>query len=352
MGLQIILSFDHELPLGGVKESWDKSLFEPTEKLFDLSEKVEVPIVLFTDVLSAKMFEKWDYTGYFMPYISQIKEAIRKNHDVQLHLHPHWLTSDYSDKKFIPSDDFSLDNFINEKGDLGVENLVKFGVGFLNETLKKVSKDYNCIAFRAGGYNLGSRANRSKILKALYENGIKFDSSISKGYIYISGISTVNYCGMPIQPNWFIDFSGDLKKSGNYGIYEIPIASIPKSVFEIPTKFKVKKYAHRAPENRGFLIHDRKPIGLFPKFKQMFSSRMLTFDNYTYSHEYLMKVLNFNINKHRSFKNQIFSVIGHPKSMGDYSFELMERFIDNVRKKYPEARFTTFSQIEKENLND
>jgi ADP-glucose pyrophosphorylase len=157
---------------------------------------------------------------------------------------------------------------------------------------------------------------------------------------------------MPKQPNWFIDFSGDLKKSGNHGIYEIPIASIPKSVFEIPTKFKVKKYAHRAPENRGFLIHDRKPIGFFHKFKQMFSSRMLTFDNYTYSHEYLMKVLNFNIKKHRSFKNQIFSVIGHPKSMGDYSFELMERFIDNVRKTYPEARFTTFSQIEKEKLND
>ena len=85
------------------------------------------------------------------------------------------------------------------------------------------------------------------------------------------------------------------------------------------------------------------------KLKQAFSSRMLSFDNYTYSSEYLMSILNYNIEKYKNFETVILSVISHPKSMSDYSFLLMKKFIEMAREKYTDKiEFTTYSNIYKE----
>jgi hypothetical protein len=345
MKLKLFLTFDHELPLGGVKSDWNDALFEPTEKLFKLAEKLDVPVVLFTDVLCAVRFQEWDYEGFYLPYIDQIRKAVGGNHDVQLHLHPHWLTSDYENKCFLPSNDFSLSDFSGNEKDHNIESIVKSGIDFLTDNIKSVYTDYNCLAFRAGGYNLGLKSDTGRILTALNKNGILYDSSISKGYYFKSGISEVDFSGMPEQPNWYMDLSGDLSRVIEKGILEIPIASIPKSPFEVPTMFKMKKYAHRAPQNRGYQIHEGKPAGYAHKFKQLFSTRMLGFDNYTLSHEYLMKILDFNVRKYKKYDEVLLSVSGHPKSMGPYSFELMQRFVENVRKKYPDTEFLTFSDL-------
>jgi hypothetical protein len=45
------------------------------------------------------------------------------------------------------------------------------------------------------------------------------------------------------------------------------------------------------------------------------------------------------------------SLISHPKSMGNYSFELMERFISSIQKSYPGVEFTTFSRLYAGNLS-
>ena len=66
---------------------------------------------------------------------------------------------------------------------------------------------------------------------------------------------------MPSAPNWFIGLDGALHKAAKEGIYEIPISSKPKSLFEKPTSLKLKKYSFRAPENHGRQIHEGKPAG-------------------------------------------------------------------------------------------
>lgn len=80
----------------------------------------------------------------------------------------------------------------------------------------------------------------------------------------------------------------------------------------------------------------------------MFSARMLSFDNYTLSIDYLIKNLDYNVKKYRNYETAILCISGHPKSMGDYSFQLMETFVNRVRAKYPEAEFTTFSKLAEE----
>jgi len=205
---------------------------------------------------------------------------------------------------------------------------------------------YRCIAFRAGGYNL--EGDTSMIFSSLHQNGIRFDSSLIKGYYFRSGFSEINYFNLPNVPNWFIGLNGEIRKPDTKGIYEIPIGSIPKKLFDVPTHFKMKKLSNQAPRNHGYQIHKGNSAGLKSKIKMILSSRMLSFDNYTYSIDYLMKILGYNVRKYTIYDTAILSIIGHPKSMGDYSFSLMENFVNRVRDEYPNAEFTTFTQLAKE----
>lgn len=343
--LTLFLTFDHELPLGGVKTSWDDALFTPTNELFSIAKELDVPVTLFTDVLCALKFRKWDDKGFYQPYTAQLKEAVQSGHDVQLHLHPHWLTSDFDGKRFIPSKDYSLSDFLNDKKANSIDSIISQGIQFLTETLNPSFPEYKCNAFRAGGYNLGDSESRPAILKGLYDHGIRFDSSIAKGYYFSSGLSVVDYRNMPGKANWHLSPDGDLTKDSNSGILEIPIASIPKSVFEIPTLFKMKKYAYRAPLGRGYQIHEGKPGSFRNKLRSFMSTRMLGFDNYTYNPQYLIKILDYNIRKYKNEESVMMSIVGHPKTMGKYAWDMMRYFVKTVRTKYPETIFSTFSQI-------
>ena len=345
MKLKILLTFDHELPLGGVRTSYQEAMFDPTYRLLELAEKLELPVVLFTDVLCGIRFKEWDKSTFYEPYVRQLQDAVGNHHDVQLHLHPHWLTSSYNNSTFIPSRDYRLADFSAGKP-FTIDGIIKAGVDFLYEVCFVADHDYRCIAFRAGGYNIEDATET--IFSSLYRHGIRFDSSIIKGYYFRSGLSEVNCLNMPSKPNWFIGPDGDIRKEAEKGILEVPIASIPKTPFEVPTRFKLKKLAAQGPGDHGYQIHEGNPADLRSKIKMMFSSRMLSFDNYTLSIDYLMKNLDYNVRKYRNQETAIFSISGHPKSMGDYSFNLMESFVKRVRQKYPEAEFTTFGKLAQE----
>lgn len=345
MKLKLLLTFDHELPLGGIRTSYKEAIFDPTYRLINLADKLDVPVVLFTDVLCGIRYKEWDENAFYKPYIKQLQDAVIKQHDVQLHLHPHWLTSTFAHNTFVPSKDYRLADFVHDKI-YSIDGIVKTGVDFLMGICTTVDPAYRCSAFRAGGYNIEGAT--SEILSALYKYGIRFDSSITKGYYFRSGLSEVDCLNMPSHPNWFIDLDGNIRKEAGSGIFEIPIASIPKTPFEVPTRFKLRKLAGQAPEDHGFQIHEGNPTDFKSKIKMMFSARMLSFDNYTLSIDYLMKNLDYNVKKYRNYETAILCISGHPKSMGDYSFQLMETFVNRVRAKYPEAEFTTFSKLSEE----
>lgn len=340
MKIRILLSFDHELPLGSLKTSYNKAIFEPTEKLFDLAKREAFPITLFTDVLCALRYKEWDRQNFYEPYISQLQKAISWHHDVQLHLHPHWLTSAFENGKVIPSNKYSLSDFENNL-EYSIESIVNRGVKFLQEVCRKVDSSYDVLAFRAGGYNI--EPGSKEIFTELRKNGIKFDSSVVLKYYFVSALSLVDFRKLPPMPNWYIGKDGNFRKPADSGILEIPIAAIPKTPFEIPTRFKLKHYIHRAPENHGSMLHEGKPGKRIEHLRMLFSARMLTFDNHTLSVDYLMRILDYNVRRFSKFETLNLASCSHPKTMGDYSFSLLERFVEMARKKYPDIEFTTFT---------
>ena len=348
MKIKLFLTFDHELPLGGLNTTLEKALFDPTRRVMEIADRHDVKITLFSDILCAERYKEWDYDAFYSPYKTQLQTAISNGHDVQLHIHPHWLTTKYDGKEFHPSRDFALSDFKNDTKFGGINGIIKHSINALQEICLPIVENYKCIAFRAGGYNL--HPETETIINSLYENGIRYDSSMARGYYFKSGISEIDFRKLPKYPNWIIDpknyHSARLNKKG---ILEIPIATIPKTPFETPTKFKQKKYAFRT-ENRGKVIHDDYKIDLVSKLKMLFSARMLSFDNHTLSNNYLLRIVKYNINKYKNKTDEImFSVISHPKTMADYSFELMDNFISSVKKLYPDVEFTTYSQINKKN---
>ena len=345
MKIRIFLSFDHELPLGSLKTSYQKAIFDPTERLFELAKKHDLPVILFTDVLCALRYKNWDREGFYDPYTAQLQNAITLGHDVQLHLHPHWLTSEYKNGIVSPSHDYSLADFENNKL-YPIGTIIETGVRFLEDVCRKADKNYKVIAFRAGGYNI-EPASR-EIFTQLAKYGIKYDSSVVPGYYFVSALSLIDFRELPSIPNWNIGSDGDFRKSANTGILEIPIAAIPKTPFEIPTRFKLKHYAHRAPEQHGTMLHEGNPGSKMNRFRMLFSSRMLTFDNHTLSSGYLMRILDYNIRKHSGNEVLNLATCSHPKTMGDYSFQLMEKFVEMARKKYPEIEFSTFDRLDRQ----
>ena len=348
MNIKIFLTFDHELPLGGTSTSYEDALFSPTQRVMETGDKYDVKTTLFSDVICAYRYKEWDYMNFYAPYIKQLQYAVSNRHDVQLHIHPHWLTSGYDGTCFLPSGDFSLSDFKNDTAHGGIPGIIRLSIDSLNEICIPAYTDYQCIAFRAGGYVV--HPDSEVIFNSLYDQGIRYDSSMAKGYYFSSSLSEVDFRKLPKTPNWTIDpVNYHLPMAEKPGILEIPIATKPKSLFETPTRFKLKKYAWRAPENRGKMIHPTKRIGLQSKIKSLLAARMLTFDNHTLSLDYLMQIVRYNVNLYKDkYDELLFSVISHPKSMGDYSFELMEGFISTVQKTYPNVKFTTYDEFHRE----
>jgi len=344
MQLKLFLTFDHELPLGKLKTSYAASLFEPTQKVMDLADKLGVKVTLFSDILCAVRFKEWDEVNFYQPYTAQLQYATKNGHDVQLHIHPHWLNSTYENGVYIPSNDFALSDFEHDKHFGGIDGIVKQSIQEMTDICVQANPAYKCVAFRAGGFNIATATNH--IFKALMANGIRYDSSMARGYYFKSGISEVDYRKLPKAANWKVNPEDIHTSIAKDGIMEIPIATMPKTPYEVPTRFKINTFVGRAPISHGEVIHENNSVDKMAKLKMLFTSRMISFDNYTLSLDYLMRILKYNVNKYKSSDTLMLSIISHPKSMGDYSFELMENFITEVQKEYLTAEFSTFSELE------
>jgi hypothetical protein len=335
--INLFLTFDYELPLGGWHVPLENALLKPTARLLQLCDDLRVPAVFFVDVLSGIQMRRWGESSFEEAMRRQLQEAAAKGHDLQLHLHPHWLTSTCEGGKYTPSKDFRLADFTPAQ----IDEMVVSGIAYLRQIAVPVCPDYRCLAFRAGGYNL---ENSDVIFDVMQRRHIGIDSSLCDGYYYASDRSTVDFRGLPARPNWYFR-NGDFKRPEQDGIYEIPIAGKKKSLFEAPTVVKMRFHKQRKPESRGRMIHAEAP-SFKKKWRKAMSARMVSFDNYTYSTRFLLKALRYNLDRFAAFEEINLAVISHPKSMDTHNFRLMEDFVRSVRSLYGEqVRFTTFQQF-------
>lgn len=348
--IRLILSFDHELSLGGTK-SYQYNLFDPTDGLMQLAAELDVPLAFFTDILCAMRYEQWDREGFFTPYCEQLAAALAAGHDVQLHIHPHWITSTFAHGVYRPSADFALSDFEYGESPDNIPGIIGRAHDFLSSLCRSYAADYRCVAYRAGGHNLSPATDA--ILTSLYENGVRIDSSIVKGFRFHSGISSVDLTGMPKSANWTIPLSGPLQAQSQAGIFEIPVASKPRTALNnVP--FLIRRVLHRkrAHDPGGPSIHSahtpivQKLARLFPR-----SAWALSFDDAAHSVDDLLDIFSAHVDAHEGSDDIVCAAVSHPKSMGEYERGLMRSFVGRARARYGDTlEFTTYRAIYDERL--
>ena len=333
--IYLVLTFDHELSLGGVHGTYEENLFWPTDRVLDVADALRVPITLFTDVLGGIRFRDANVSLFTKRYEAQLQDALKRGHDVQLHLHPQWLRAVIRGSWFSPSQCDTLHHFRDEPPPNDIDGIVAQGVAFLNDICKMVQPHYACIAFRAGGLALA--LSTDKILSALYRHGIRIDSSIAKGYRFQSNISEVDFSDMPLQGNWTIPLSGPLNRPADKGILEVPIVAAPRTPLgNIPILFKrFVLYRSRRWDPQGVSLHDSR-AGWVSKLKRVlsYSTWMLSFDRHYHDASDLLKILAGFIQRHSGDEILFASTLSHPKFMGPYHLKLMRDFIVCAQETY------------------
>lgn len=347
--IKILLTFDYELPLGYCTD-YQKALFNPAEDLINCANSLNVPIVLFADVCSAIQFKEWDYENYYLPFTNQLKKSLQAGHDVQLHIHPHWMNSTYTGGKFIPSPNFSLSSFKESLSGYTIEKIIVEAFRELNEISKSGKAEYSCVAFRAGGYDVEPESKR--ILNKLYELGIRIESSVIKNFYLDYSFSHIDYSNSPKSSNWLISKNGPLAIEGN-DLLELPISSMPMTIADIMRR-RIKKtlngrvYKQRAFANsgKGFLAISGNQT-LKSKLRKITNPQVLSFDKEHLEYEDLADIVSYNVAKYADEPGDlVLTTIAHPKSMGTYHLNLLKEFVEKSREKYKDQlEFVTYPQI-------
>lgn len=350
--INILVSADYELFLGRNFVSNAEVLFDPTEHMIAICDDLDVPITFFADVCSVWAHQKYGQNDYVDNFESQLTEAAKTGHDVQLHIHPHWLFSEFLDGQWnINTDRMYMAELGYDGSADSATDVIRRGVDYLNNLFGKDSSGYQCLAFRAAG--LALQPMERLLIGALLEHGIVIDSSIAKGLKFSSDTVTVDYTNMPAAANWYMSAESGLEKPTDNGLFEIPIATFQAgSISRIGFLWR-RLAAARMRRGAGISRSARQTRWTNLKTMMAYNLRYLggnpwfslSCDTKGHNLEMLLDGLNKYLKLHKTDRPIFLSMINHPKLMFDQQFELLGRFIERTRKIYgSEIRYITFRQ--------
>lgn len=199
--------------------NWERDLIEPTNTLLDIADRVGAKITFMAE-MGEYFWLKDNEPNIAQKIASQLQNAVIRGHDVQLHLHPHWMPETgaqfnngnwFWNIEYASAADYPYD--LNE--------LIRKCKNELEKIVSVVKPDYKVSCFRAGGYRVQPF---EKIYNALIDNSIFCDSSV-----YANGISKsrgydFSMCKDGIHP-YYAKETNPASRGKDCGLVEIPIYS-------------------------------------------------------------------------------------------------------------------------------
>lgn len=166
-------------------------MVEPTARLLDLFDRFGAKLTIMADVAEILKFREFrDQFGrddfHYEKIVAQLQDAVRRGHDVQLHLHCSYFNARFESGKWVQ--DWSEYNFAGLPPER-LEFVVRTGKEFLEKAIQPVAADYRCVAFRAANWAVSPSRN---VVRALVANGIKLETSVFK-YGKREGIVSFDY---------------------------------------------------------------------------------------------------------------------------------------------------------------
>jgi len=201
--IYILYSADYEVYLGSNFFPEEEVLIQPTDNLLDTCNKLGIPITLFADTCCFQRYREFGLDDFPDAVDEQLQNAVRDGHDVQAHVHPHWLFTTIDKEGYTPDvTRFLLGNLSADTEDCFkiLSRILSNCRDSLTKTLKPVNRSYRCIAFRAGGY--GIQPNTELIARALRSEGFLIDSSVVPCLILKNPVNDIDFRSMPQRANY------------------------------------------------------------------------------------------------------------------------------------------------------
>jgi len=223
----LIITCDYELP-GGGQGDVRRHMIEPTRQLLRVCEQHGAKLTIMAEVGELWAFEKAEnaafkkHIGYDPVFLikQQLREAVQRGHDVQLHLHPQWINARWSDTCWILDyKHYNLSDFEDDE----MVALLRRGKDSLESMLRPCCADYKCVGFRAGQWNTKPS---QRYLTALRDAGLKSDTSVFKwGHRYDGGADFDYRDAFSNVLAWYSRMDDINQPTTQPTILEVPIAT-------------------------------------------------------------------------------------------------------------------------------
>ena len=183
----LYFTLDYEIHGNGDGNPMDL-MVEPTYRLMTLLEKYHQRVTIMADVAEILCFKRYmaetGHDDYHVAEIeTQLREAIRRGHDVQLHVHSSYFKARYKDGAFDQCiDEYNMAALPFER----IDEMVGECVTYLQNLLCPVKPDYKVWLFRAANWSMMPTEN---LYKVLVKHGITHDTSVYKGGVQGGNVS-------------------------------------------------------------------------------------------------------------------------------------------------------------------
>jgi hypothetical protein len=243
--VKMILTIDYEIFFGESSGTVQNCMIKPMAELMKVLEQVQGKMTVFWDILHYwKLLQlENEFPELKKDRIlieSQVREIIQRGHDVQLHLHPHWINSDWKGGTWeFDYSRYSLHQLSNEENPEDINTIlgcVTIGKTLIETVAQSISPGYKVFAFRAGGWQISP----FQILrKALEVNGILIDSSVCPGLLCCSEYINYDFRNCPDKEYYY--FKDNINHISDSGFLELPITSYKMTFFRKIYFFLIKK---------------------------------------------------------------------------------------------------------------
>lgn len=198
-------------------------MVEPTYRLMNLLEKYGQRLIIMADVAEILAFKRfYSETSkdvfHVLEIEDQLRDAVRRGHDVQLHIHSSWFGAVWNGRKW--------DQEINEYNMATlpisrIDDMVAQCVAYLQGLLTPVKTDYRVWLFRAANWCMMPTEN---LYRVLLKHGITADTSVYKGGVqggnvsydyreaysnllrYPASVTNINHVASPLQEELITEY--------------------------------------------------------------------------------------------------------------------------------------------------
>lgn len=350
--LKAVFTLDYEIHGNGTGCPY-ALMVEPTERLMRLFEKFGAKLTIMADIGEILRFKKYSAeTGrddfHYEAIAAQLCDAIRRGHDVQLHIHSSYFNARHENGYWVQ--DWSEYDFANLNVDR-MDHMVKEGKQFLESLLRPIDPSYRCHVFRAANWSVCPSHN---VVSVLVENGIEIDTSVFK-YGRRKGRVTFDYTqtNHPLIP-WRADQNDLCQEHADGKLHEFPIYAEKRWIVAFFTMQRI----YRAYLSRIHKFEDKsvpKPAPEAVVTKKSLVSRLL--DLISSRHAWKADFNQCNGGQlidaleraHRDYDrngdNLPFVLIGHSKLYTHFNELSLKPFLNHIKQNQDRFGFAKFNEF-------